>query len=98
MAQIIHKDNKLLTAMTSVALDLSQSATEYTPSALASHVNPIKRTDNRFVSTKGDLRHQGFGIANINEVVRKNNGHIFYDAADARFVVRLSLCNMKQNS
>ena len=62
------------------------------------YVNPIKRTDNRFVSTKGDLRHQGFGIANINEVVRKNNGHIFYDAADARFVVRLSLCNMKQNS
>ena len=62
------------------------------------YVNPIKRTDNRFVSTKGDLRHQGFGIANINEVVRKNNGHIFYDTADARFVVRLSLCNMKQNS
>ena len=22
------------------------------------YVNPIKRTDNRFVSTKGDLRHQ----------------------------------------
>lgn len=62
------------------------------------YVNPIKRTDNRFVSTKGDLRHQGFWIANINEVVRKNNGHIFYDTADARFVVRLSLCNMKQNS
>ena len=62
------------------------------------YVNPIKRIDNRFVSTKGDLRHQGFGIANINEVVRKNNGHIFYDTADARFVVRLSLCNMKQNS
>ncbi len=62
------------------------------------YVNPIKRTDNRFVSTKGDLRHQGFGIANINEVVRKNKGHIFYDTADARFVVRLSLCNMKQNS
>lgn len=41
MAQIIHKDNKLLTAMTSVALDLSQSATEYTPSALASHANEL---------------------------------------------------------
>lgn len=41
MAQIIHKDNKLLTAMTSVALDLSQSATEYTPSALVSHANEL---------------------------------------------------------
>lgn len=42
-----------------------------------------------------DIRGLG---ANINEVVRKNNGHHLYDTADARFVVRLSLCNMKQNS
>lgn len=41
MAQIIHKDNKLLTAMTSVALDLSQTATTYTPSALAIHANDL---------------------------------------------------------
>ena len=41
MAQIIHKDNKLLTAMTSVALDLSQTATEYTPFSLASHANDL---------------------------------------------------------
>ena len=41
MAQIIHKDNKLLTAMTSVALDLSQTATTYTPSALASHASDL---------------------------------------------------------
>lgn len=41
MAQIIHKDNKLLTAMTRVALDLSQTATTYTPSALAIHANDL---------------------------------------------------------
>ena len=62
------------------------------------YINTIKQTDNRFLSTKGGLRHQGFGIVNVNEVVRKNKGHVVYDAKNSRFVVRLSLCNMEQSS
>lgn len=62
------------------------------------YINTIKQTDNRFLSTKGGLRHQGFGIVNVNEVVRKNKGHVVYDTKNSRFVVRLSLCNMEQSS
>lgn len=62
------------------------------------YINTIKQTDNRFLSTKGGLQHQGFGIVNVNEVVRKNKGHVVYDTKNSRFVVRLSLCNMEQSS
>lgn len=62
------------------------------------YVNTIKQTDNRFLSTKGGLQHQGFGIVNVNEVVSRNKGHVVYDTKNSRFVVRLSLCNMEQSS
>ncbi len=62
------------------------------------YVNTIKQTDNRFLSTKGGLQHQGFGIVNVNEAVRRNKGHVVYDTKNSRFVVRLSLCNMEQSS
>lgn len=62
------------------------------------YINTIKQTDNRFLSTKGGLQHQGFGIVNVNEVVRKNKGHVVYDTKKSQFVVRLSLCNMEQSS
>lgn len=62
------------------------------------YINTIKQTDSRFLSTKGGLQHQGFGIVNVNEVVRKNKGHVVYDTKNSRFVVRLSLCNMEQSS
>lgn len=62
------------------------------------YINTIKQADNRFLSTKGGLQHQGFGIVNVNEAVRRNKGHVVYDAKNSRFVVRLSLCNMEQSS
>lgn len=62
------------------------------------YINTIKQTDSRFLSTKGGLQHQGFGIVNVNEVVRKNKGHVVYDTKNSQFVVRLSLCNMEQSS
>lgn len=60
--------------------------------------NPIKHAKDRFISTKGEVQHQGLGIINVKEVVDRNNGHIAFDISEAGFVARLSLWNIEQNN